>query len=125
MPHSIIWEPDGLLRTFYGTVSAGEILESNLELYGDLRFNKAKYIINDFSGITDHSIEYDQIQAFALSDETISREKHAFNIALVVPQPSDAYLAHRLSELMSGKPFKYATFQSVDDARVWVDSIAN
>jgi len=122
VPHSIIWESVGLYRIFSGLVSAEEILESNLELYNDVRFSNARYIINDFTEISDLSIQPADLPAFASTDEMVSQLKHEFTIALVVPQNAYVGLAKSLCELTKDKRFEYAIFQTVDDALKWVNS---
>ncbi|NWF36918.1 hypothetical protein [Mariprofundus sp. KV] len=124
MAYSSTWKSTGIYRIFSGLVSGSEILKSNLELYNDVRFNSARYIINDFAEISGHSIEASDLQAFASMDEMIAQEKHEFKIALVVPQAAYVGLANGLCELTNNKLFEYATFQTVDDALKWVNSKA-
>ena len=120
MTHSVVWETEGIFRSFSGSVGGDEILESNLKLYKDTRFSSAQFIINDFSEITGVSIDDSQLHAFALTDEMISSERHEFKIALVVPQKDYIDLANNLCELTKDKYFEYSVFQTVDDARKWV-----
>lgn len=120
MPYTNIWEPRGLHRMFSGEVSGDEIFESNLELHTDIRFKGIQYIINDFSGVTDHSIDLGHTEVYASTDKIISKTKHALAIALVVPQAHFFDLAKNYCDLMRGQTFECNIFQTVEDARSWI-----
>ena len=57
MSHTNIWEPGGLYRKFSGVLSGLEILESNFEIHTDPNFGHIDYVINDFTEVTEHSVE--------------------------------------------------------------------
>jgi len=114
------WESEGLYRKFVGEISGDEILESNYELQADPNFQEIKYIINDFTEVTGHSIETAHTKAYATSDDIISNTKGKLKIALVVIQPSLMALANSYLEEMRGKLFECEMFQSIEDARKWV-----
>ena len=120
MPYSVSWEPEGIYRSFSGFIDGAEILDSNMKLYRDARFKGARYIINNFSEVSGHSIDAAQLEAFVSTDEMISMEKHAFKLALVVPQDEYIGLANYLCELTKHKLFEYEHFQTIEDARKWV-----
>ena len=122
MPYTNTWESEGLYRKFVGKVNGGEILESNYELHTDSKFNAIKYIINDFTEVTEYSIETAYINAYATSDEIISNTKGKLKIALLVTQPSLVSLANSYREQMKGKLFECEIFQNIEDARKWVSN---
>ena len=121
MAYSVSWEPGGIYRAFSGFVSGDDIIESNLKLYDDIRFIRARYIINNFSEVSGHSIGAIDLQAFASIDEMIAVDKQTFKIALVVPQVEYFGLVKSLWELTKNDAFKYAQFRTVEDARKWVE----
>lgn len=120
MSYTNTWESEGLYRKFEGEISGDEILESNYELHEDPNFQTIKYIINDFTEVTGHSIETAHTRAYATSDDIISNDKGKLKIALVVIQPSLLVLANSYREEMRGKLFECEIFQSIEDARKWV-----
>lgn len=122
MPYTNIWETDGLYRKFTGTVSGVEILESNFELHTDPHFQDIQYIINDFTAVTDHSIESGHTKVYAETDNIISDTKGKLKIALVVTQNDLIALANAYRKQMKGKLFECEIFQTVEDAREWVSS---
>ena len=122
MPHSILWETDGLVRKFSGQVSGEEILKSNFALQANPKFQTIKYIINDFTEVTSHSIEQSHTNVYASTDEIISNEKGKLKIAIVVNQESLIELAKNYQSLMRNMLFECEIFQSVEDSRQWVEN---
>ena len=121
MPYVNTWETDGLYRKFTGNISGVEILESNFELQADPNFQKIKYIINDFIEVIGHSIETSHTQVYADTDDIASNTKGRLKIALVVTQGSLISLAKAYQEQMIGNLFECEIFQSIKDAREWVN----
>jgi hypothetical protein len=48
MPYSLIWEPDGVCKKFIGVVTGAELLQSVVEVAGDVRFGSAQYEVSDY-----------------------------------------------------------------------------
>ena len=122
MPHTNKWEPGGLYRKFTGTISGEEILDSNFELHADPNFQTINYIINDFTEVTDHSIETVHTKVYASTDEVASNTKGRLKIALVVTQESLIALANHYRNEMTGNRFECDIFQTIEDARKWTSS---
>jgi len=120
MPHSNTWETDGLYRKFIGEISAYEILESNVELHHDARFIQIKYVINDFSEVTGHSVEVTHTRIYASTDRLMSDYKNELKIALIVPQTELIDIANSYREQMIGERFECQIFKTVEEARAWV-----
>jgi len=120
MPHTNTWETQGLYRKFVGEISGDEILESNFELQSDPNFKNIKYVINDFTEVTGHTIESAHTKAYATSDDIISNTKGKLKIALVATQPSLAALANSYREQMKNNLFECEIFQAIKEARTWV-----
>jgi len=121
MSYMNAWEKDGLYRKFSESISGEEILESNFELQIDPRFRNIKYIINDFTDVTDHMIQTEHTQTYASTDEIISHSKGRLKIAIVVTQDSLVALAKNYQEEMRGKLFECEIFKTIDSAREWVN----
>ena len=119
MPHTNTWEPDGLFRKFTGAITGVEILKANLVLYEDPKFQNIKYVITDFTEITDHSIETAHTEVYAKTGVLISDTKGELKIALVIIQASLISLANNYRELMKDTLFECEIFKTVADARKW------
>ena len=120
MPSTNTWEPDGLYRKFTGIISGEEILESNFELLLNPNFQTIKYVINDFTEVTGHSIETSHTKVYASTDEIASNSKVNLKVAIVVTLESLITLAKSYREEMIDNKFECDIFQTIEDARKWV-----
>ncbi len=122
MPYTNNWQEKGLYRKFTGTISGIEILEANLKLHVDPRFNNIEYVLNDFTEVGDLRVETKHTSAYAASDKVISDRMHGLKIALVVTTELQIELANAYREQMKDSNFKCEVFTSLDDAYKWVTS---
>ena len=122
MPHINQWEKDGLYRKFTGEITGHEILESNFGLQIQPEFQSIKYIINDFTEVTGHSIDNSHTELYAQTDEKAASNKgnSELKIALLVTQPSLIALAENYRNEMKGNMFECEIFQTIEAAREWV-----
>jgi len=120
MPYTNNWEENGLYRKFTGTINGIEILEANLKLHIDSRFNNIKYVLNDFTEVSDLRIETKHTNAYAASDKVISDRMLGLKIAIVVISELQINLANAYQEEMKNSNFKCEIFASLDDAYKWV-----
>ena len=121
MPHTNTWKSESLYRKFTGIIDSYEILESNLKLQEHPYFATIKYIINDFTEVTGHSIQNGHIDVFAETDEIAAYTKSELKIAILVTQPELLGLAENYREEMKSKTFECEIFPTIEDARQWVD----
>ena len=127
MPFTTNWEPEGVYRRFTGEVSGIEILKSNFQLHKNPKFLKIKYVINDFTDLTEHSIQPTHIKVYADTDDIISSSRIPFStgklkIALVVHQEPFITMANSYRDQMKGKLFECEIFKTINDARNWVNA---
>ena len=122
MPHTYTWETNGLLRKFTGEISPEDILQSNFELHIHPKFEEIKYIINDFTEVTDLIVDVSHTKIYASTDDIISDTKGKFNIAIVVTKDAHFDLANNYRNEMKNRSFKCEIFQTIEDARKWVTS---
>jgi len=121
MAHLMTWEAGGLYRKFTGEISAPEIIKLKLALNADVRFRDIKYIINDFSEISEHSLMVEHAEALSRMNEVMSNTKHKLKIALVATDERLLYFAESYCAFMKNKVFECALFHNVEDARKWTD----
>ena len=122
MAYEIIWEPEGVIRQFSGSVSAREFMQSVEQVQGDSRYDEMRYIINDFSAAT----------AAALSEEVLTELAVLYYGAYasnpncrVVFVTTDTALAARVRKVLQQGPlvsYSAEVFPSVDQARDWLAS---
>lgn len=122
MPYTYEWEKNGVYRKFTGIISGEEILNSNFELQSDIRFSKIKYVINDFTAVTGHSIENRHTKAYAKNDDVISISVGKLKIAIIVIEKSLISLAELYKKEMKELLYDCEIFETIGEARNWVSS---
>ncbi len=85
-------------------------------------FHAISYVINDFTEVTDHSIETVHTKIYASTDEIVSNTKGKLKIALVVTKEPLITLANSYREAMAGNKFEYDIFQTIGQTRQWVSA---
>ena len=123
MPYENKWKDNGLDRVFSSTTSGKEILESNLDLHGDKRFEKIKYIINDFSNVIDFKVTDHDLEVIATIDNVSAISKDELKIAIVVTNSALIKWAQIYLEKMKGSPYKCQIFSQYKDALQWASLI--
>jgi len=121
LSHQNSWLKNGLHRTFTGKVSGKEILDSNLALHGDPRFDRIDYVLNDFLSIDGFEITIGDVNIISTVDNVAAISKNNLKIAIVANNTEllqwiDAYL-----EMMQGSRYTAAVFSQHDDALKWVE----
>ena len=122
MAHENIWEEKGLYRVFSNVISGKEVLDSNLELHGDPRFDTINYVLNDFSTIEDFQVSEMDITLIANIDAVAARSKPALKIAIVATYEPLLEWIHKYSEKMVNSIFETHLFDNLEDARQWCSS---
>ncbi|MFT7129977.1 MAG: hypothetical protein ACI89U_002096 [Gammaproteobacteria bacterium] len=121
------WDTDRVLHVRYlEGVSSHEYLESVLSFGGDPRFDLLKVIISDWSGYSSETSQVDikEIEKTAAYTKAMSLTNPNIKLAMVLMNSS---VEHRgafasLFELLSdGIPWKVASFNTLDEAKVWLE----
>lgn len=120
MAHTISWNTEGIIRIFSGEISSGEILQSNIKIYNQPKFEKVKYIINDFSEVTSLNVDTTVTKIYASTDDIIARTKGKFLIAIIATHDEHITLAKSYQKEMKNNLFKCELFKNFEDAQKWV-----
>ena len=121
MAHSLTWQSNGLFRNFTDEISPEEILKSNFDIHIHPQFEKIKYIINDFTKVTELVINSGHTKIYASTDDVISDTKGKLKIAIVANQDAHIALANSYREQMKNKFFECEIFQTQEEAQVWAE----
>ena len=125
MPHTNNWQEHGLIRDFSGTISGTEIIDSNLEMHGDRRFDQINYVINDFSKVIDCLVSEDELRMMSITDEIAKNCNRYLKIALVATQENIVELAKVYCEMMRDAAYDAEIFTTLEDAHAWVSQQAH
>lgn len=122
MSHHNKWEESGLYRKFTNIINGDEILNSNLSIHGDARFNDITYVINDFTQISGFEINNSDITKIATFDNVASLSNNHLKIAVVATLDSLLSWINLYCDKMHGAPYECKIFTNTDDAYVWVSA---
>ena len=122
MAHLNKWEDSGLYREFKDSITGKEVLDLNLDIHGDPRFDNIIYVINDFTKVNDFEFSDMDIKLIAVTDNVATLSNPRLKIALIVTlQPlikwADSYCEH-----MKGSLYKTKIFDNLSDAKKWVSN---
>lgn len=59
MACDLVWEPEGVIKRFSGTVSGAEFLHAVERVQSDARYDHTHYVINDFTTASAHELTRD------------------------------------------------------------------
>lgn len=113
------WHEKGLCRVFTEKVSGDEILDANLTLHGDSRFDDIRYVINDFTQIVGFDVSGMDIDKVATIDNVASLSKARLKIAIVATADSLLDWVHLYCAKMADSPYECEFFTNFDDAYQW------
>ncbi|MDH3354028.1 MAG: hypothetical protein OEL79_02300 [Chromatiales bacterium] len=101
-------------------VTGTEILESNLEMHGDRRFDEIKYVINDLSQINDFDISTDDITALQTVDRVAEYSNARLKIAIIVSNNEALIeLATLYRKSMQDNAYEAEIFANLEEAHKW------
>ena len=120
MAHLNKWEGKGLYREFKDNITGREVLNINLTIQGDPRFDNIKYVINDFTQIADFYFSDIDIKLLAVTDNIAAKSNPRLKIALIVTLEPLLKWADSYCEHMKGSPYICEIFDNISDAEKWV-----
>jgi hypothetical protein len=114
-----IWEDKGLERVFSDSTSGQEVVESNLSLHGDPRFDNIYYVLNDFSAVETFQVSKIDVSLIASIDDAATVSKPRLKIAIVATLDSLLEWIYKYCEKMQDSPYECRVFSDVENARQW------
>lgn len=120
MSYELVWEPDGVVRRFSGVVSAREFIRSVEQVQGDPRYDEMRYVINDFSGVSSHTLSDDTFTELAVLHYGAHVSNPNCRVLFVT---SDAVLLGMVSRILQRGPvisYQTEAFPTEVVARDWL-----
>ena len=114
------WENNGLYRQFTNKICGKEILNINLSMQGDPRFDDIRYVINDFTKVIEFDFSDLDIKKITVMDNAASISNPNIKNALVSTHEPLLVWIKIYCEIMESSPYECEIFDTVDDAYRWV-----
>jgi hypothetical protein len=121
MGYTLIWEPRGVVKRFFGHVTGQQLYKAGLDTEGDARFDDYRYVINDFLECTEFSVPYEIVEEIAAVDGAAAIVNPNIRIAVVAKLPEILAAVTQYSA-SSMHPYATRVFSTLADARAWLAS---
>ncbi len=126
MAYEIIWETKGAQFVFKEGASYKELWQANNEFVLDARFPSAMYVLHNLIDVKKFPIESKDIKKTAEMDAKLYEINPDIKMAIVgtlaaIKGIISMYKVY-LGLALNGKIWKIETFNSIDDARKWLDT---
>ena len=124
MSYTTEWETHGVYWYYQNLVNGAELIKSNMEIYGDERFDTMKYQIVDTTAVTEFQVTRDDMLKVAAYDKAAALSNPRVKVAIVAKNTSIKTLTELYDAANTGSPWETRVFESVAEARAWVDESA-
>lgn len=121
MAQKTIWEEQGILVMFSGTVTDDEIMLINDLMYGDKRFGSITYQIFDYTNATEILINERKAKVIGTLDRTSSRWTSQKMLNIVVTQDEKFIpIVEAYFKEFEGTHWDCRLFSTLDQAYDWI-----
>lgn len=120
MPYATEWEQHGILWRYWGQVDGQQLIRSNLDIYGDERFDRLKYQIVDLTRVARLDVARDDILTLAAYDRAASLSNPRIRIAVVALLTAARSLTRLYEVENTASPWSTRLFDNMREARDWV-----
>jgi hypothetical protein len=119
------WEAHGVHWRYWDSVSGEELIRSNLEIYGDERFDTMKYQLVDLTGVSEFNVTRDEMLKIAAYDRAAALSNPRVRVAVVASNKAIKTLTQLYNAENTSSPWETRLFDSLQEARTWVDEKLN
>lgn len=122
MSHQLIWENEGVVSRFEGVFSPEIHVKAINALFSDPRIDFIKYIIGDYSGITENLLDETDVEYSLAMTMGAATYLTDLNIALVAKDKEIIELCNNYIDFFSqvNTTWKVRLFADIDSARDWL-----
>lgn len=93
MSYQLVWENRGVIKRFSGDVTSTDLLQSGIDIQADERFDRLRYVVNDFTGISGLSFTATDIEEISAIDHAASHFNKQLRLAVITTHPDIIALA--------------------------------
>ena len=122
MSYTTEWQQHGVYWRYLGCVNGAELIKSNLEIYGDERFDAMKFQIVDMTGVSEFKVTRDEILKIAAYDKAAALSNPWVKVAIITKTTSIKNLSELYEAANIESPWETRVFDSIDAALQWIDA---
>ena len=122
MSYELIWEDRGVLFQFQNVVTGDELVQSNLDVYADPKFESIEYELAMFSDSVEFEASSETVRRVANMHAEASKRNPNIIVAIVASQLVIRGLAnlYRLNSEIAGGTWETEFFETEQEAREWL-----
>ncbi len=122
MPCELIWEDRGVLFKFRDVVTGDELVQANLDIYSDPRFESVEYELFVFPDSVVIKVSAEKVRRVAELDAEASIRNPNILVAVVASQLVIRGLVnlYSIQHEVSGGTWKTDYFETEEEARKWL-----
>lgn len=121
MPYKITWQEHGVVWHYSGVLTGNELLQSNLDIFGDERFDDIRYQIVNLAGADKIEVTEGHMRKIAYLDMAAARTNPRVKVAVVSDNDAATQLSVHYDKFCDAKsPWESRVFSSIEEAEAWV-----
>jgi hypothetical protein len=122
MSYEAIWEEKGIYWKYKGILTSDDLLQSNISIYGDSRFDKLRYQLLDMLDVESFDVDTEAMEEVTVMDVGASQTNPRLIVAVVATHVQAKRLVELYENTTGSAPWETDLFESVEEARVWITS---
>ena len=123
MSYELIWENRGVVFQFRDVVTGDELVQSNLDVYSDPKFESIEYELANFSDTVRFEASSEMVRRVAAMDAAASKRNPNIIVAIVASQTVIRGLVnlYRMQSEVAGGTWVTEFFETEPEARKWLE----
>lgn len=119
MSYTITWEEAGIIWRYEGTLTGEELIQSNLDIYGDSRFDSLRYQIVDLRQVAEFQVNPQHMRKIAFLDKAAANSNPHIRVAVVCENESADKMTSQYLASVTETHWKTKNFENYDEAINW------
>ncbi len=122
MSYQIEWNANTVIWTYTGRLTGEELLQSNMEIYGDERFDNLRYQIVDLRAVEAFVVDDHHMRKIAHLDRAAAYTNPKIRVAVVTRDQTGESMTDTYIAQSPESHWPTQTFYDFDEAARWVRS---
>lgn len=123
MSYAIKWTDCGVIWTYTGILTGEELIESNLAIYSDPRFESIRYQIVDLRAVHEFKVLQSEMEHLAELDVTASALNAAIKVAVVTNEVTGKHMNRTYAEHAPASHWETKVFNDYIAAFEWASAV--
>lgn len=121
MAYTTTWLPHGVIWVYSGKLTGNELLQSNLDIFGDERFDNLRFQIVDLTNVDSLEVTEKHMRKIAHLDMAAARSNPRVKVAVVTTSDEGLGITNYYDQQTAEKsPWTTKIFSTFKEAQAWV-----